>query len=155
MGRLINRVALVVAGGGIALAGGAVAAGPAGAATAGGVHATVVHSSQGFLPTVPTSKIEGQGSTAFFKPPALTVAEDTSGGNCAEPSPPVSFAVKNTGTKAAHVTFEGSPAFKLPAGAKEFVCLYGGGAGASGTFGLTNGKDTVTYAATLTITTSD
>ncbi len=155
MGRLINRVALVAAGGGIALAGGAVAAGPAGAATTGGVHATVVHSSQGFLPTFPTSKIKGQGSTAFYKPSALTVAEDTSGGACLETSPPVSFVIKNTGTKAAHVTVSGSPFFKLPAGQAEDICVSGGVAGDQATFGLTNGKGTVTYTATLTITASD
>jgi hypothetical protein len=155
MGRLIDRVALVAAGGGIALAGGAVAAGPAGAATAGGVHATVVHSSQRFSPIFPTSKIKGQGSTAFYKPSVLTVAEDRTGGACTEASPPVSFVIQNTGTKAAHVTVSGSPFFKLPAGQTEDICVSGGVAGDQATFGLSNAKNTVTYAATLTITASD
>ena len=152
MGRLMNGVALVAAGG-FALAGGALAAAPAGAAT--GVHARVVQSTHGFSPTYPTSKIKGQGSTAKYKPSALTAAEDTSGGNCGETSPPPSFAIKNTGTKAAFITFEGSPIGKLPSGQTGTICVYGGGPGATGTFGLSNKKDTVNYAATLTITTSD
>jgi hypothetical protein len=154
MGRLINRVALVAAGG-IALAGGAVAAVPAGAATAGGVHVGVVHSSQGFSPTSPTSRIKGQGSTAIYKPQALTGAEDSSGGACAESNPPVSFAIKNTGMKAAYVTISGSPFFKLPAGRTEDICVSGGVAGDQATLGLSNKENTVTYPATLTITTSD
>jgi hypothetical protein len=154
MGRLINRVALVAAGS-IALAGGAIAAAPAGAASGGGVHARVVHASHGFPPAYPTSKIKGQGSTAKFKPNALTVAEDLSGGNCAETGAPVSFALKNTGTAAAYVTFNGGPLGKLPAGQTGTVCLYGGAEGDQATVGLTNKKGTVTYAATLTLTASD
>jgi hypothetical protein len=154
MGRLMSRVALVAAGS-VALAGGVVAAVPAGAATGGGLHVRAVQSSQGFAGTTPTSKIVGQGSTAIFKPKALTVAEDTSGGGCAETNPPTSFKVKNTGLKSAFVTFEGSPAFKLPAGRTELICLAGGVAGDQATLGLSNKTNTVTYPATLTITTSD
>ena len=152
MGRLINRVVLVAAGS-IALAGGAVAAVPAGAAT--GVHARLVQSSHGFPPSYPTSKIKGQGSTAKYKPTALTAAEDTSGGNCTESTPPVSFAIKNTGTKAAYVTFGGTLAGKLPAGDTGTVCVYGGSAGDQLIVGLSNKTGTVNYAATLTVTTSD
>jgi hypothetical protein len=152
MGRLISRVALVAAGS-IALGGGVVAAVPAGAAT--GIHARVVHASHGFPASYPTSKIKGQGSTAKFKPNALTVAEDTSGGNCAETNAPVSFALKNTGTAAAYVTFNGSPVGKLPAGDTGTLCLYGGSAGAQATVGLSNKKDTVQYNGTLLITASD
>ena len=152
MGRLMNGVVLVAAGS-FALAGGALAATPAGAAT--GVHARLVHSTNAFSPSYPTSKIKGQGSTAKYKPSALTVAEDTSGQNCGEASPPASFAIKNTGTKAAFITLEGTPFGKLPPGQTGTICAYGGGPGATATFGLSNKKGTVSYAATLTITTSD
>jgi hypothetical protein len=153
MGRLINRVALVAAGS-IALAGGVVAAVPAGAASSG-VHAAVVHASHGFPASYPTSKIKGQGSTAKFKPSALTVAEDTSGKNCAEKHAPVSFALANTGKAAAYVTFNGGALGKLPAGKTGTVCLYGGAQGDQATVGLTNKAGTTTYAATLTLTASD
>ena len=154
MGRLMNRVALVAAGS-IALAGGVVTAVPAGAASAGGVHVRVVHSSHSFPSAIPTSKIKGQGSTATYHPSALTVAEDTSGGGCTEASPPISFQVKNKGTKAAYVTISGSPFFKLPAGQTEDICVSGGVAGDQAVLGLSNKTNSVTYASTLTITTSD
>ncbi len=115
----------------------------------------VVHATHGFPPSYPTSKIKGQGSTAKFKPSALTVAEDTSGGNCAETGAPVSFVLKNTGTASAFVTFNGGPLGKLPAGQTGTVCLYGGAAGDQATVGLSNKKGTVTYNATLTLTASD
>ncbi len=155
MGVLLNRVALVAAGS-IALAGGAIASVPAGAA-APGVHAVAraAASSHVVPATTPSSKIKGEGSTAKYKPTALTVAEDTSGGACAESTPPVSFTIKNKGTATAYVTFEGSPAFKLPKGQTEDICLYGGSAGDQATLGLSNKTNTVTYASTLTITTSD
>jgi hypothetical protein len=155
MGVLLNRVALVAAGS-IALAGGAIASVPAGAA-APGVHAVAraAASSHVVPATTPSSKIKGQGSTAKYKPTALTVAEDTSGGNCGESTPPVSFTIKNTGTKSAYVTFDGAPGFKLPKGETEDICLYGGTAGDQATLGLSNKADTVTYASTLTITASD
>ncbi len=155
MGVLLNRVALVAAGS-IVLAGGAIAAVPAGAATPG-VHAVVraVASSHIVPATTPSSKIKGEGSTAKYKPTALTVAEDTSGGACAESTPPVSFTIKNKGTATAYVTFEGSPAFSLPASETEDICVYGGAAGEQATLGLSNKKDTVNYASTLTITLSD
>ncbi len=155
MGVLLNRVALVAAGS-IALAGGAIASVPACAASPG-LHAVAraAASSHVVPATTPSSKIKGQGSTAKYKPTALTVAEDTSGGNCGESTPPVSFTIKNTGTKSAYVTFEGSPAFKLPKGQTEDICLYGGSAGDQATLGLSNKTNTVTYASTLTITASD
>ena len=89
------------------------------------------------------------------KATALTVAEDTSGGACAESTPPVSFTIKNKGTATAYVTFEGSPAFSLPASETEDICVYGGAAGEQATLGLSDEKDTVNYASTLTITLSD
>jgi hypothetical protein len=151
--RMLNNRAVLAAAGGVALA--AVMSLPAGAATS--PHA-VLHGasgSKGFSPAVPTSKIKGQGKTAVFKPAALTVAEDTSGGNCAETGAPVSFALKNTGTASAYVTFDGSPLGKLPKGTAGTVCLYGGAAGDQATVGLSNKTGTVTYKATLTITASD
>jgi hypothetical protein len=153
MRRLNSRVVLAAAGG-LALAGAMSL--PAGAATSAHIVAKEASGSQGFSPAVvPTSKIKGQGPTAFFKPSALTVSEDTSGGNCAESNAPVSFVLKNRGTATAYVTFNGSPFGTIPAGQYGTVCVYGGGAGAHAAFGLSNKRDTKTYTGTLTITTSN
>jgi hypothetical protein len=148
-----NSRAVLAAVGGIALAG--VMSLPAGAATSGHLVAHGASASLRFPAGVPTSKIKGEGRTAIFKPNALTVAEDTSGGNCAESSPPVSFELKNTGTATAFLTFNGSPLGSLPAGQAGTVCLFGGTAGDQATIGLSNKKDTKTFPGTLTITASD
>ena len=152
MRRLNCRVVLAAAGG-LALAGAMSV--PAGAATSAHLVAGGASGSLRFSPGIPTSKIKGEGKTAFYKPSALTVSEDTSGGNCVESNPPVSFTIKNTGTATAFVTFQGSPAFSLLKGQTEDVCLYGGSAGDHATMGLSNKKDGVTFPGTLTITTSN
>ena len=55
----------------------------------------------------PKAKIVGEGKTAVYKPTALTMAEDTSGGDC---NPFVSNAkIVNKGSETAYVTFDGSP----------------------------------------------
>jgi hypothetical protein len=108
-----------------------------------------------FKSSVPKSKIVGQGATAVFKPTALNVTEDTSGGDCAESGAPTSFELVNTGTATAYVTFNGSVLGGLPAGKKGGVCVYGGAAGDQATIGLVNKKDTKTYKSTLTITLTD
>ncbi len=151
--RKLNNRMLLAAAGGLALAG--AMALPAGAATSAHIVFRATSGSQGFSPSVPTSKIKGQGKTAVFKPSALTVGEDTSGGECGESTPPVSFELKNKGTATAYVTFDGNPVGALPAGRAGTVCLYGGSAGSQATVGLSNATDTKTYKGTLTITTSD
>jgi hypothetical protein len=151
--RKLRSRAVLAAAGGIALAG--VMSLPAGAATSAHLVAHGASASLRFPAGVPTSKIKGEGKTAVFKPTALTVAEDTSGGNCGESTPPASFELKNTGTATAFLTFDGSPLGSLPAGQAGTVCLFGGSAGAQATIGLSNKKDTKTYAGTLTITASD
>ncbi len=151
--RKLNNRAVLAAAGGVALA--TVMSLPAGAATS--PHATVAGASGSlrFSPTVPTSKIKGQGKTAVFKPKALTVSEDTSGGNCSETNPPTSFELKNTGMSTAFLTFDGGALGSIPAGQAVTVCLFGGTTGSQATIGLSNKKDTKTYAGTLTITASD
>jgi hypothetical protein len=72
--------------------------------------------SHGFSPTVPPSTIKGEGPTAVYKPSALTVTKDKSGGNCAESSPPASLVLENKGTATTFVTFGGSPLGPLLAG---------------------------------------
>jgi hypothetical protein len=72
-----------------------------------------------------------------------------------EATPPTSFTIKNKGTAAAFVTFNGTPAFKIPTGVTELICVSGGSAGDTAQLGLSNKKNTKTYAATLTITASD
>ncbi len=123
---------------------------PAGAAT--GTHVRVVSVSRDAGPqTVPKSKIHGQGSTATYNPTALTVAEDPSG-MC---TGFVSFKIRNTGTKNAFITVNGTPFFKLPPASTLAVCASGGSAGDQYTVGLSNKANTVTYASKLTITLSD
>ena len=128
---------------------------PAGAATSAQIVVRGASGSQVFSPTVPTSKIKGEGRTAFFKPSALTAPEDTSGGNCSGTNPPTSFAVKNTGTATAYLTVEGGAFAALLAGRTIDVCMFGSSAGATLTLGLTNKRNTKTFAAILTVTASD
>lgn len=154
MGRPVSRSALVAAGM-LALTAATFAAVPAGAATSARVHVRAVDSRQAVPAAYPTSDIKGQGSTAIFKPSALTVSEDTSGGNCGESDPPISFVIKNTGTKSAYLTLGSFALGKIPAGAKDPVCIAGGGAGSTATFGLSNKANTVRYRATLKVTASD
>jgi hypothetical protein len=105
-----------------------------------------------FSPSVPVTKIKGEGKTAVFKPSSLTVSEDTSGGDCADYN---SFVIKNTGTSAAYLTFEGGSVGSIPARQSVGVCLYGNGAGAQLTLNLSNKKNTKTYSGEVTVTTSD
>ncbi len=151
--RKLNNRAVLAAAGGVALA--TVMSLPAGAATSPHFVVTGASGAHGFSPAIPTSKIKGQGKTAVFKPKALTISEDTSGGNCTESNPPTSFEIKNTGTATAFVTFGGSPFFSLPKSETELICVSGGSAGSTATLGLSNKKNTKTYPATLTITASD
>lgn len=154
-GTRARRAATVAAAtaGGLALAGALSL--PAGAATSAHLVARGASGSLRFVPGIPTSKIKGEGQTAVYKPSALTVSEDTSGGNCGESTPPASFALKNTGTATAYVTFNGSPLGALPAGQVGTVCVFGGTAGGQATIGLSNKKDRTTFAGTLIITASD
>jgi hypothetical protein len=55
----------------------------------------------------------------------------------------------------AYVTFSGSPAFSIAAGATEDLCFFGGVAGDQDVFGLSNSTNTKAYASTLTVTPSD
>ena len=120
---------------------------PSGAST--GIHLRVVTTTAGPM-LAPKSKIIGAGSTAVFNPTALTVAEDTSGNECAPFVKEMS--IVNKGTQTAYVTFGGSVLFSIPAGHGQSVCWYGGTAGSTATLGLSNKKDTKTYSATLTLT---
>lgn len=146
MRKLISRVtvlsvlSLAVAGG-LAL--------PAGASTHPGAHVTF---GAVFKSSTPKAKIIGEGSTATFKPTALSIAEDTSGGECGESTPPVSFTLNNTGTSVAYITFDGTDEGGLAASTKYDICIYGGSAGDTATVGLTNKKGTKTYKSTLTLT---
>ena len=100
MRRLNSRVVLAAAGG-LALAGAMSV--PAGAATSAHLVARGASGSLRFSPGIPTSKIKGEGQTAFYKPSALTVSEDTSGGNCGESNPPAAFEAQE------HRNFDGLP----------------------------------------------
>jgi hypothetical protein len=149
--KLMNRLAIVSL---IGLPIAATTAIPAGASTRA---ALTFHLQRGNSADahsdVPKAKIVGEGKTAVYNPTALTVAEDTSGNECSTGF--ISMKLKNAGTATAYVTFAGSPAFSLAAAATEDLCFYGGEAGDTAQLGLSNKKDTKTYASTLTITTSD
>lgn len=144
MRKFMNRLAIVSL---IALPISAFMALPSGAST--GIHFRLVATTAGPL-SAPKSKIIGSGSTAVFNPTALTVAEDTSGNNCAPFIKEMS--IVNKGTQTAYVTNGGSPWFALPAGHAQSLCWYGGSAGETATLGLSNKKDTKTYSTTLTLT---
>jgi hypothetical protein len=153
--RLVNHLAIASL---IGLAIGAAVTVPAGASTGGAQFRIVgVHSvtSQVTQSKSQNSNIVGNTKKAIFSPNALTVLEDTSGGDCAESKPPVDFTITNTGSKTEYVTFRGSPNFSIKKGKVEDICIYGVGAGGQVQFGLTNKKDTKTYAAILTVTLSD
>jgi hypothetical protein len=150
--RKLNSRAVLAAAGGLALAGAMSL--PAGAATSAHLVTRGASGSLRFSPGIPTSKIKGQGATAVYKPSALTVSEDTSGGNCGESTPPLSFEIKNTGTAKAYVTNNGVPLETIPAHKSWTVCVYGGTAGDQVRLGLSTKNDT-NYAAVLIITTSD
>jgi hypothetical protein len=130
---------------------GAIATVPAGAST--GTHIRLVARDAGPL-SVAKDKIKGEGKTATFNPTALTTPEYTEA-TCVPNGTDVSFKLKNKGTATAYVTFEGSPAFTLPAASTEDICFYGGAAGDTASLGLSNAANTKTYASTLTITLSD
>jgi hypothetical protein len=98
--------------------------------------------------------IVGQKKEAAFDPNSITAPEDSSGGDCMESSPSVSFTVTNTGKQTAYVTFEGSPNFMLKKHGVAPVCIYGLASGSKVDLGLTNKKDTKTYVGSLTITLS-
>ena len=152
MGRLQNRAALAALGG-FALAGAMSI--PAGAATGVHVVAGTAAGSQVFSSAVPTTKIKGEGSTATFKPSALTVGEDTSGGDCDETPLPTSFVIKNTGTATAYLDLGGAKPVPLPKAENLDVCVSGGTAGSTATLTMSNKKGTKVYAAKLKITASD
>lgn len=120
---------------------------PAGAVPRPANVRVVVESTQS---STPKAKIVGEGKTAVYKPTALSVEEDTSGGDCNDGF--TSFTLKNTGTATAYITIDEQPFFPLSAGSKAGICIDGGQAGESETFGLTNKKDTKDYSSTLEIT---
>jgi hypothetical protein len=102
----------------------------------------------------PTVKILGTGSSAVFKPTALTVPEDKASGGC--PADFIaSFNLDNKETRTAYLTQNGSPFLSLPAGETDASCYSGLTAGMQFVIGLTNKKHTKMYASTLTITLSD
>jgi hypothetical protein len=111
--------------------------------------------SQDFSPSVPVTKIKGEGKTAVFKPSSLTASEDTTGGDCEESSLYTSFVIKNTGTSAAYLSFDGGAVGSIPARQSTSVCIYGQTAGTQLTLNLSNKKDTKTYSGEVTVTTSD
>jgi len=152
VGKLLSRAALVAAVG-MALAG--ALAVPAGASTRASAHIVATRAQSSFLAKTPKDKIVGQGKKAVYSPTALTAAEDISGGACGETTPPKSFTLRNTGTAAANVTYEGAVVFSLPAGDTEDLCISGGAAGDTLVLGLSNASGSKTYASTLTVTTSD
>jgi hypothetical protein len=126
----------------------ATAALPAGASTASG-HFLVVGTHP--LKKPANSDIVGQGSTAKYTPSKLT-APEYSKKTCVPKGKDISFTVANTGTKTAYVTYEGSPAFSLKKDTGEEICFYGGKAGDTAAFGLSNKTGSTSYASTLTIT---
>jgi hypothetical protein len=96
------------------------------------------------------AKIVGEGKTAVYNPTALSVPEDTTGGDCQDGF--TSFKIKNTGTADAYVTVNNNPFFPLAAGATAGICIDGGQPGDQETFGLANKKGTKFYSASLLIT---
>ena len=116
MRRLVNHLAIASL---IGLAIGAAVTVPAGASTGGAQFRIVgVHNvtSQVTQSKSQNSNIVGNTKKAIFSPNALTVLEDTSGGDCAESKPPVDFTITNTGSKTEYVTFRGSPNFSIKKG---------------------------------------
>jgi hypothetical protein len=110
---------------------------------------------QDFSPSVPVTKIKGEGKTAVFKPSSLTVSEDTTGGECEESPMFASFVIKNTGTSTAYLAFDGSAVGSVPSHQSVPVCIAGQSAGTQLTLNLSNKKDTKTYSGEVTVTTSD
>lgn len=111
--------------------------------------------SQDFSPSVPVTKVKGEGRTGVFKPSSLTVSEDTTGGACEESPMFASFLIKNTGTSKAYLTFDGDAVGSVPARHSVPVCITGQTAGTQLTLNLSNKKDTKTYSGEITVTTSD
>ncbi len=110
--------------------------------------------SQAFSPSVPVTKIKGEGKTAVFKPSSFTVSEDTTG-DCEESPMFASFIIKNTGTSTAYLTFEGGSVGSISKGQSTPVCITGQTAGTQLTLNLSNKKNTKTYSGEVTVTTSD
>jgi hypothetical protein len=96
------------------------------------------------------AKIVGEGKTAVYNPTALTVPEDTTGGDCNDGF--TSFKMKNTGTATAYITVNNTPFFPLAAGGTAGLCIDGGQPGDQETFGLANKKGTKFFSASLLIT---
>jgi hypothetical protein len=124
-------------------------------ATPASIVARAASGSQDFSPSVPVTKIKGEGKTAVFKPSSLTVSEDTSGGECEESPMFTSFVIKNTGTSKAYLSFDGSAIGSIPARQSVPVCVTGQSAGTQLTLNLSNKKNTKTYSGEVTLTTSD
>jgi hypothetical protein len=119
------------------------------------VIARAASGSQNFSPSVPVTKIKGQGRTAIFKPSSLTASEDTTGGECEESPMFTSFVIKNTGTSTAFLAFDGTAVGSIRSRQSVPVCIAGQSAGTQLTLNLSNKKTTKTYSGEITVTTSD
>jgi hypothetical protein len=146
---VVSVVALPVVGGII------VPAGQSGAATS--IHAVL--STKAGPDVTPNSTIKGKGKKAKYKPTALTFAEGTST-SCSASTPFTSLTITNPGKASQYITVETGPgtysAFgTLPGKTVGAVCLYGGAAGDTIVFGLSNSTGSVNYKSHLTGTASD
>jgi len=124
-------------------------------ATPARIVARAASGAQDFSPSVPVTKIKGEGKTAVFKPSSLRVSEDTTGGECEESPMFTSFVIKNTGTSTAYLTFDGGTVGSIPARQSAPLCITDQTAGTQLTLNLSNKKNTRTYSGEVTVTTSD
>jgi hypothetical protein len=155
MRKLIKRLVVVSVVGLPVVAGVIVPAGQSGAATS--LHAVL--STKAGPDVTPNSTIKGKGKKAKYKPTALTFAEGTET-SCGASTPFTSFTITNPGKKPQYITVETGPstysAFgTLPGKTIGEVCLYGGSAGDTITFGLSNPTGSVNYKSHLVGTASD
>jgi len=154
MQKLVKRLAVVSLVGMPIVGAIIVPAGQSGAATA--IHAVL--STKAGPDATPNSTIKGKGKKSKYKPTALTFAEGTST-TCSNDTF-TSLTITNSGKATQYVTVETSPrtyaAFgSLPGKSVGAVCLYGGSAGDTITFGLSNSSGSVNYKSHLTGTASD
>jgi hypothetical protein len=130
----------------------ATAALPAGAST--GVHFRVVGVHSLVRPDQPNTNITGLAAAGKFVPAKLTVAEYTES-TCVPNGTDVSFTMTNTSSKTAYIYYGGAVVIKLKASAVEDICFYGGAAGETAKFNLSNKSGSTVYKGKLKVTLSD
>lgn len=154
MRKLMKRLAVVSLVGMPVVGGVIVPAGPSGAAT----RVRAVISTKAGPDTLPNSTIKGKGKKSKYKPTRLSAAEGTQT-TCTNQTF-TSFTLTNPGKATEYVTIESAPgtytAFGPLSGKSEAgICIYGGSAGGTVIFGLSNSTGSVNYKSHLTVTAID